>query len=261
MKVQHPALPAQCWVSIIWRCSVAALYLYPSSLSRHYLISVHRQTLTESLSVRDPRGGWGRGGVGGRWLLKFYIFAFDYCSYSCGPLNGSSLANLQQGQTVWSAAGQAGGDIWGRGTLVPVRPHTDPMKDHRPERHGEQECDWAQTKRWKRHQATPCYHHPSTAWSQREPRRRRAGGDRRQSDLQALWSRGGGRRKQDWRSADGIAVLKQIYSKIWDYLMINNLINLMMWDDDEWAGVWESWETFISVRGFNNKLNEKVIFC
>lgn len=63
--------------------------------------------------------------------------------YSSDSLNVSHLSNLQQGQreTVWSTAGQTGGDIWGRGTLVPVRPHTDPMRDHRSKSHGEQESD------------------------------------------------------------------------------------------------------------------------
>lgn len=58
MKLQDPGLPVECWVSIIQRCSVTALYLLPSSLSRHYLISDHRQTrsLTEKPSVCDPGG-------------------------------------------------------------------------------------------------------------------------------------------------------------------------------------------------------------
>lgn len=119
MKMQDPALPQECWVSIMQRCSVTALYLFPSSLCRHYLISDHRQTrsLTESPSVHDPGGE--------RRLLKFYVFAFDCCGYSSDALNASHLANLRQGQgvTVWSTAGQTGRDIWGRGTLVPVTPH------------------------------------------------------------------------------------------------------------------------------------------
>lgn len=41
MKMQDPALPAECWVSIIQRCSVTALYLCPSSLSHHYVIGDH----------------------------------------------------------------------------------------------------------------------------------------------------------------------------------------------------------------------------
>ena len=96
--------------------------------------SVTTDSLTEDLSVHDPAG---------RRLLKLLVFAFDYCGYSWDPLNASHLANLLRGQreTVWSAAGQTGGDIWGRGTLVPVRPHTNPMRDHRSKRHGEQESD------------------------------------------------------------------------------------------------------------------------
>lgn len=136
MKMQDPALPAECWVSVTQRCSITALYLCPSSVSRHYLISDHRKTRSlKSRSVHDPRGG------GDAWLLKFCVFACDCCSYSCASLNVSHLSNLHQGQreTVWSTAGQTGGDIWGRGTLVPVRPHTDPMRDHRSKRNGEQE--------------------------------------------------------------------------------------------------------------------------
>lgn len=59
MKMQDPALPAECWVSITQRCSITALYLCPSSVSRHYLISDHRKTrsLTESWSVHEPLGG------------------------------------------------------------------------------------------------------------------------------------------------------------------------------------------------------------
>lgn len=134
MKMQDPALPAECWVSIIQRCSVTTLYLCPSSVSHHYLISNHRAADRQPGLSTTP---------GGRRLLKFYVFAFDYCGYSSDPLNASHLANLPQGQreTVWSTAGQTGSDIWGRGTLVPVRPHTDPMKDHRSKRYGEQESD------------------------------------------------------------------------------------------------------------------------
>lgn len=182
MKMQDPALPQECWVSIMQRCSVTALYLFPSSLCRHYLISDHRQTrsLTESPSVHDPGGGERR-------LLKFYVFAFDCCGYSSDALNASHLANLRQGQgvTVWSTAGQTGRDIWGRGTLVPVRPHTAPMRDHRSELHGEQEFDWAQTKPWNRNPATPRYYYPSTAWTHREPQKRRAGKEQRKSHAQA----------------------------------------------------------------------------
>lgn len=58
IKMLDPSLPGECSVSIIQRCSVTALYLCPSSLSHHYLISDHRQTrsLTESLSIRNPWG-------------------------------------------------------------------------------------------------------------------------------------------------------------------------------------------------------------
>ncbi len=60
MMMQDPALPEECWVSIIQRCSVTALYLCSSSLSHHYLISDHRQThlLTEPVCSR-PRGDAG----------------------------------------------------------------------------------------------------------------------------------------------------------------------------------------------------------
>lgn len=95
MKMQDPALPAECWVSIVQRCSVTAVYLCSASLSRRYLISDHRRTrsLTDNGSVCDP--GRGPGGV---WLLKFSIFAFDCHGHSCGALNASHLANLRQGQ-------------------------------------------------------------------------------------------------------------------------------------------------------------------
>lgn len=36
---------------------------------------------------------------------------------------------------------QEGGDIWGCGTLVPIRPHTDLMRFHRSETRREQESD------------------------------------------------------------------------------------------------------------------------
>lgn len=79
----------------------------------------------------------------GGGFLNSTIFAFDYCGRSSDPPNVSHRANLQRGQTetVWSTAAQTGGDIWGRGTLVPVRPHTDPVKGHRPEHRREQEFD------------------------------------------------------------------------------------------------------------------------
>lgn len=129
MKMQDAAF-AECWVSIIQGCSVTALYLCPP-LSHHYLTSLCRK----SCLLVTP---WGH-----PQLLIFCIFAFDCRNYSPDSPSVSHLANLRQGrrQTVWSTAGQTGTDIWSPGIFVPVRPHTDPKRDHRSDRHGEQESN------------------------------------------------------------------------------------------------------------------------
>lgn len=129
MKMQDPALPTECWVSIVQRCSITAIYLCASSLSRRCLISDHRQTRspTDDGSVCDPgRGRAGGCGGGGAWLLKFSIFAFDCHGHSSDALNVSHLANLRQGQrerhgVVYSGGRQA--VIYGAvGHLSPLDP-------------------------------------------------------------------------------------------------------------------------------------------
>lgn len=88
MKMLDPALPAECWVSIIQRCSITALYLSAVITSSDML------TDREPVFPRPPGGG----GWWDAWHLKFCVFAFDYCGYSSDSLNASHLANLQQGQ-------------------------------------------------------------------------------------------------------------------------------------------------------------------
>lgn len=194
-QLPFPGKRLQGWA---WRCRILLFHRSVGCPScrgvalQHFIFSLHPSAVITSSVTTDRHARSQRARLfttpgGERRLLKFYVFAFDCCGYSSDALNASHLANLRQGQgvTVWSTAGQTGRDIWGRGTLVPVRPHTAPMRDHRSELHGEQEFDWAQTKPWNRNPATPRYYYPSTAWTHREPQKRRAGKEQRKSHAQA----------------------------------------------------------------------------
>lgn len=159
MNMQDPALPAACWVSIIQRCSVTALYSQSS---------LPHQRETRLVTVREPVCSRPPGGTQASYILCICIWLLATIRLTLWTR--ATLPIFSGVRERWCGL-QRGRQAVIYGAVGHLSPWDPTPTQRRTTDLSEQESDWAQTKSWKRNPATPCYYYPSTVWSQQGPER------------------------------------------------------------------------------------------